>query len=237
MKHMVFGMVAAAVLAAALSAADASLIGYWNFDEGSGMVAKDSSGNNLTATNKGGWADGKKGKGLLLTGDKTKIIEFSVPTDKQPGKGSYSIALWMNPSAIDIDSKQKQRRAFGLDNWPTAYTVIDVLGDGAIQFATGYKIDDTRKGGLTVNTKGKAVIGQWMHIAAVFAVGSKKMKIYMNGTLSGEAAIPDTYEFDLQIGTRLASIGSTWQSFAGVIDEVYYYKRALSADEVSVLAQ
>lgn len=225
------------IVAASLSAADASLIGYWNFDEGNGTVAKDSSGNGFHATNKGGWTDGKKGKGLLLTGDKTKIVEIGIPVDKQPGKSSYSIAFWMKPSAIDIDSKQKQRRAFGLDSWPTAYSVIDIVGDGAVQFATGYKIDDTRKGSLTVNTKGKAVIGEWMHIAAVFAVGSKKMKIYMNGTLSGEVAIPETYEFDLQIGTRLASIGSTWQSFAGVIDEVYLYKRALSADEAASLAQ
>ena len=58
------------VLSLAVSA-QADLVGYWNFDEGSGTVALDSSGNGLDGTLNGDpqWVVGQVGGALEFDGD------------------------------------------------------------------------------------------------------------------------------------------------------------------------
>ena len=51
--------------------ASADLLGYWRFDEGSGTIAYDSSGNGFDGTFEGDpqWVAGATGMGLELDGD------------------------------------------------------------------------------------------------------------------------------------------------------------------------
>ena len=53
-----------------VSTASADLIGYWTFDEGSGNVAADSSGNGNDGTLEGGpnWVSGQLGSALEFEG-------------------------------------------------------------------------------------------------------------------------------------------------------------------------
>ena len=75
-------------------AADPSLVGYWNFDEGSGTIAHDSSNNGYDGTLVGGatWAEGRFGGGIQLDGTSgyVSIPNFTLTTD------TITFVAWLN---------------------------------------------------------------------------------------------------------------------------------------------
>ncbi len=85
----------------------------------------------------------------------------------------------------------------------------------------------------------------WRHIAMTFkTVGSNKIvSIYLNGNLQGTSTIPGTnniFKYDQVFcvggGTNGAGAVSTVKLFNGQIDEFYVYNRALTAAEISLVA-
>ena len=72
-----------------------NLVGYWDFNEGTGTTAEDSSGNDLDAIFQSGmseedWVDGKFGSGLKF--DPTYVNTFQyASTGHNPGPGRYRI--------------------------------------------------------------------------------------------------------------------------------------------------
>ncbi|MEU2245043.1 LamG domain-containing protein [Streptomyces sp. NPDC018338] len=99
---------------------------------------------------------------------------------------------------------------------------------------------DTMSGNITeqvVVSDQPATTGVWTHLTGVYDSVEKEMRLYVNGRLQGTHAMPASWTATggLQIGRAL------WQSehsgyFAGSIDEVYTWSRALSGDEVAQIA-
>src|SRR3989344_7084668 len=94
----------------AIAAAPTSgLIGYWNFDDGTGTTVADTSGNGIngTLTNAPTWIVGKVGSGALqFTG--TNYV--SVPNSAALSGGSgISISFWVNTDAIASKSVLSKR--------------------------------------------------------------------------------------------------------------------------------
>ena len=72
------------------------LIGYWNFDEGSGSIAHDTSGGGHDGTvNGAAWTTGKINTGLRFNGTTN-----SVSTPAIALSGAFSVSAWVNPSVI-----------------------------------------------------------------------------------------------------------------------------------------
>ena len=71
------------------------LVGYWSFDEGSGAVAGDASGNGKNGTISGAsWTDGKRGQALSFNGTNNYVDAGNV------GSGVKTISFWIKADSV-----------------------------------------------------------------------------------------------------------------------------------------
>jgi hypothetical protein len=82
------------------------------------------------------------------------------------------------------------------------------------------------------DTKGiELTLKEWHHVAAVY--GDKKNTVYLDGVEVGTRDVPEpnvlmNFQFGI-IGGENAGGGNIWE---GIIDEVGFYNRALTPEEV-----
>ncbi|MCK4453863.1 hypothetical protein KAU51_00745 [Candidatus Parcubacteria bacterium] len=197
------------------------LVGYWKFDEGSGITAKDSSGsgNDGILVNNPTWVDGQVGKALNFDGVDNYIdCENDSSLDITD---AITIEAWVKLNALGawqhIIGKQGMWRISGYD--------FRVTINNKLQFATLSSFYD-------VNSATAFTTGVWYHVVAVQS-GTSYKKIYLNGVEDGiktnPGAIVSTLSSHLQIGRA-----PLWDAeyFNGTIDEVRIYNRALSSEEI-----
>ena len=85
-------------------ALDPGLTGYWKFEEGTGAVAKDSSGNtNTGALGSAAWTEGRVGSGALDVGPSTGMSVPNPNNQLLPATGRpFSLSMWMKPTDLDF---------------------------------------------------------------------------------------------------------------------------------------
>jgi hypothetical protein len=202
----------------------ASLQLYWKFNEGSGVVAQDSSLKNQTGVLTGGptYSDDKPNtsfiniKSLNFDGSNDYVVNSSVPSDY----GNLTLSFWLKTSSgmsTVIDFAQSTLLLPGLQ--------VFVTGDGRIRLVAG--------GGPS--TRIETPIGftnnQWHHVVVVRS--ANLFLFYVDGNLIGSKAGTVLLYKRLFVGGR-----STNDSFfRGLIDDVRYYRTDLSASEVSLITQ
>ncbi|MDR4507969.1 MAG: SBBP repeat-containing protein [Candidatus Brocadiaceae bacterium] len=212
---------------------DPDLQAQYEFNEGSGPEATDSTGNgNDGAINGAAWSSGISGAGLSFDG-----VDDSVDFPTNLGiTGELTVSAWVYPTAApsgtgriiaatyDWDSNASLRRGWslGLDYGSAdriLFRVHDSLGSSA-----SVAIDDFFADNLN----------RWTHVVGVFSP-SQQVRVYINGAMAAEgttgipAAIAYQAGINLRLGARADSNGGRWQ---GGIDEVRIYSRALSDQEV-----
>ena len=72
----------------------------------------------------------------------------------------------------------------------------------------------------------------WTHLVVVVDRTNAQTKYYFNGELDSAQPIPPTFTGSLDVEGGELSLGSSWQPFVGLLDEVRIYKRALSEGEI-----
>jgi hypothetical protein len=72
----------------------------------------------------------------------------------------------------------------------------------------------------------------WTHLVVVVDRTNAKTRDYYNGVLDSAQDIPAEFTGALDVAGRDLSIGSSWQPFIGLLDEVKIYRRALSLPEI-----
>ncbi|MHC4431833.1 MAG: LamG-like jellyroll fold domain-containing protein, partial [Planctomycetota bacterium] len=199
-------------------AADPDLVAHWKFDETSGTVAFDATGNGHDGTIMGDpqWVPGKLGGALEFDGS-GDYVDCGSSTDYQIPV-NISITCWIKVDVFDktwqaiittSDSSWRVHRSGSTNNiaWgSTGLTPLDLTGT------------------TDVST------GDWFHVAAVYN-GAQKL-LYINGELdassdsTGEISTVTTPVF---IGENSGATGRHW---AGLIDDVRIYKRALTDVEI-----
>jgi hypothetical protein len=77
--------------------------------------------------------------------------------------------------------------------------------------------------------------GEWVHLAGVYDNDAGETRVYMNGqeVLTGDASSALEISGSSSV---IANHANNIRLFDGMIDEVRFYGRALSADEISQLA-
>jgi ELWxxDGT repeat protein len=192
----------------------AGLVGWWTGD-GS---AEDLIGlNDGLAQNGATYATGRVGQAFSLDGinDRVRIL-FSGGFDFTPG-GQFTLETWVSPTPrSQFQATVVKAPLSGVWDW-------GLYVDGANRFMTGLH-NQTAATSTTV-----VQAGQWYHVAVTYDNGS--WKLYVNGVLESQA----TGVFISQ-SNGLLSIGSKGEPltdpYAGLIDEVSIYNRALSAAEI-----
>jgi hypothetical protein len=196
------------------------LVAYWSFDEGSGNIAYDSSGNGNHGTIYGAkWTQGKFGQALSFDGV-DDWVDVGNPailniTD------AITIEAWVKPV-----QKGQQGIISGSSYYGGSYTLY--LRNTPGQDVGFWFNNGTQRRTIAVGTVPSNV---WTHIVGV--ADATKMVVYING-------IP--YTGTLYTGTEALNydgvkIGfNSWialpKYFNGLIDEVRIYNRALSEEEI-----
>jgi hypothetical protein len=197
------------------------LVAYWTFDDGTGTIAADSSGNGLDGTLRGNpqWVTGQLGGALDFNGSSAYV---EVPDNSLLDiTQAITIAAWTNMrTTASGELAIVSKGGWAANDLP--YEVTETPGD--VIFWQFYN-DQGRDSCSPVCPPA----GEWHHIAATY--DGKIFRCYIDGELGEEWAYAGTMPKNtaaLTIGMR--SRGGCF--FNGMIDDVAIYDRALSADEV-----
>jgi len=221
---MLVGLIAVLGCAAAATAAwdpntDPSLVGWWKFDEGSGLAAADSSGKGHNGTVTGGatWVSGFRGGAIEFDGVDDVVVVPDASDLRFAADAKYTLAAWVNLTTRPGHWSGIVTKGREVGNWYGIW-----VNDGnAWVFGHGGN-----------NQVGSAVVaGVWTHVVMLYDNGTKR--IYLNGKLDNETTSSQNGDNtgDLWFG---AAKGVT--EFAPArIDDIRIYSRALSAQEIKAL--
>jgi hypothetical protein len=212
--------------------ASADLVGWWRFDEGSGITINDSSGNDHHGTVQGTpeWGDGPEGFGGALDFSQTQGAYCGV-FDPTGGTGTFTLTLW----CLWDGTQSIQHFCTKSNGWgaTTAMFQIEVKGGHS---------DAARVDRLHLAYQGapQAVLNlvphnEWVHLALVFdgthATG------YLNGVDDvgpQPTGIGPNVDAPIIIGASHAAEGRTFQGF---LDDVRIFDEALPAGQIQAIMQ
>jgi fibronectin type 3 domain-containing protein len=196
------------------------LVASFGFNEGSGTTVFDSSGsnNNGTLTSATWTATGKFGSALSFNGTSSWVtVSDAASLDLTNG---LTLEAWVNPTA--------------LSGWRTALLKESA---GGLSYSL-YANDNTPNPAVTVSIGGgdRSAVGTsqvplntWTHLAATY--DGAQLRLYMNGVQVGSRA--QTGNMAVSAGALRVGGNAVWgEFFAGLIDEVRVYNRALTAAEI-----
>jgi prepilin-type N-terminal cleavage/methylation domain-containing protein len=199
-------------------------VGLWDFGEGSGSVAVDTSGagDNGTISGNPAWVNGLKGKALDFDGIDDWINIPRVPAFPI-SPNVFTIVGLINPG--NQYARFLTPQSNGVDQWlgfsPTS-------GWLEVQITETADVNNRNR----TSTAGSVPVGKWTHFAV--SINDKKIKIYINGALNAE------YTESINIGDWVGNwvigqrgISTDW--YKGTLDELRVYGAVLSAADIKRL--
>ena len=199
---------------------DDGLVAEWHFDEGSGSVLADSSGNGNDGVIHGAtWTDGNFGSALEFDGvDDYVVVPHSASISLS---NAMTISAWVTADSFPDWSTVVMKSA--TSRWYDGYGMYYGSGDLRV-FVTEYSSHKAHTP-FSATSSFKHVVGTY---------DGNNIKIYIDGveksTTSTSAGI-STNTASLTIGK---GAGGVYQ-WDGKIDEIRIYNRALNAEEVKAL--
>lgn len=207
-------------------ATPAQMVSWW---PGNGNAADLQDGNNGTLQNGATFAPGLVDRAFSLDGNDDYV---SIPHNPNLNPtGPFTVTLWMkaNPQQSGSQFLVIDKSHGWVDN--TGWAIQSEPGGGgriAFFFHNG-------SGFVGAGTITSVLDDRWHHIAGVFT--GTALQIYMDGVLHDSFAS----SAPVMNNTRAVNIGATWgggnfhRFFRGLIDEVGFFNRALSAQEIQDL--
>lgn len=206
-----------------------NLVAYYKMDESSG-TAYDVFGNkNLTNTSSVSFSAGKINNGAVFNGS-----NYLVNTSWYTVPSAVTLSLWYktsnNYSGVEgivcrKDNNSGARYIYGL--------VID--SDNKIVMQTYHSPTSTShniESSFTIND------GSWRHFVGVFDFSNGTMALYCNNSLVGTSSLTNLTGQSgglLTIGVDGSNLVSGKLKSGDMVDEVAYFDRALTSDEITQL--
>ncbi len=183
------------------------LISCWKFDEGDGNAAMDSVGFNDGIVYGASWVPGIAGNALSFDGSNDYV---SVSHDNSLNTTEMSFELWVNPRIASSFLMYKYSLSTGL--------FVREVSNKWIFHLNGW----------VVYSDSDIDVGAWTHLAGTYDGSS--LRVYVNGVNEAteypwRPLVNDNSQA-LKFGTSFASY------FNGVIDEIAFYNRALTLEEI-----
>jgi hypothetical protein len=205
------------------------LILYYNFDTepvGGKVADQSGSGNNGQAVGVQWLADGHQGGAVSFSLNNSYI---TVPNNQGLNPPQFTLAAWIKTSFKD----KAWRRIFD-KSWDHGYD-ITMGGDDNGKSYQGQAMLEVA--GASAGIRGPVTDGRWHQIVGTF--NAKELVIYLDGRKAGSARVkqqPAPTMYDLTIGAnRSDPPEEKGPSFAGMMDDVMMFNRALPAEEVQQL--
>jgi cysteine-rich repeat protein len=217
------------VFSAPLPCPPGPLVGYWPFEEGEGTSTADLTGGN-DGTLEGGTA--WTGAGAPNAGGSDSLTFDGIDDQvRVANSGDFSFAVTEFTVTLFAKSTMGDRSVLG--NYSAAHRGwgLYFYSDGRVNFfgyGNGGTNDNAFAGGVLDNA--------WHHIAGVYkqSGGGLTIETYVDGVLIGTNTAPVgdiTSSSDLLFGHYLGQ-----PNYAGMLDDIRVYGRALTAGEVESLS-
>jgi hypothetical protein len=209
-----------------------NLVLYLTFDEGSGNIAYDYSGNknNGILYNDPVWVDGKFGKALSFDGidDYLQLSSSTIGTTNQ-----MTIEVWTKPGiqspALHLDHKDIIRsQCYGGGLWGIS-TELGFNISNRLRFQIGWIVGGDY---WWIPENAVATKDEWNHLVLVLDRNTGRAVFYRNGQFISQTTVT--------VGTKPTTTGlriaaDCAGSYNGTIDEVRIYNKALSEEEIKFL--
>lgn len=200
------------------------LVGYWNFDEGTGSTAYDFSGNNNDGKiNGASWTTGIKRNALSFDGNNDYI---SVPNSASLNfhdTNRFSISLWVKRN--DNPETSKSLISNGHKTPPNGYQ-LTISANNQISINIG---DGNNRYNCVSNQK--ITDFNWHHLVAVW--DGEYLSIYINGLLDNSTYVGTKLITDDSKNLEICNHYSNF--FNGILDEIRIYERVLDYNEIKNL--
>jgi hypothetical protein len=197
--------------------ADEALASY-GFDEALGSATADTSGHGFggTLVNNPVWTSGRSANALAFDGVNDKV---SLPASLDIAKLPFTLEAWIMPT-----SRADWR---GIFSKRSSYSRTQMRFDVGLAIATGRVYVTTAQSVVTFSYS--PPLNNWTHIAVV--AESSGTKLYVNGALKQTLA-PVFLGSKANAPVAIGNTGDNDDPFAGIIDELRLYDRALGASEI-----
>jgi hypothetical protein len=206
------------------------MVGWWQFDETSGTVAKDTTGKSADCVLAGGVKfdpAGKIGGCLTFDGvDGNAFIDgnFDLPV--------YTIAVWYKVPAdalkrMDLVSAYAPGVMHGI--------LIELNLDGTFRYLHRFPLGQS--GGVNINTEEAYKDGEWHHIAAV--KDPENITLYVDGVPVATAEETSTDPGDT-FGVSLGCLDNERaldRLLQGQLDDLRIYNAPLSKDDIKAIME
>jgi len=210
---------------------DGTLIAYYKFNGGN---AADNSGNNLNGVVAG--ADpttdrnGRKNKALAFDGANDRV-NLGNPSQLN-FEGNFTLSAWIKMDGAQVDKYVVAKYDYNPSTGTSSQFCYGLGTDGG---ANAYGFIGSASGYIDIRTGPPLNDGAWHAIAFAYQ-GGDTIRLYADGVLVGSRPVPVQPPF---VNDVPVTIGGTAvaQGFAGSIDEVRIYSKALSNDEVATQYQ
>jgi hypothetical protein len=195
------------------AAPDRGLVGYWNFDEVSGIVVHDGSGlgNDGTLFGEPQWVRGRVGRGVAF-GSHDYVEVAAHP--RLDFRQRFSIEFWIKPASQAVQAQFLAKGPF-MQGWDLWY---DPPGKLNLRMGGFIGVDHACSPLLKPD--------QWNHVVWTYdgTLSEKSLKLYVNGESKQTWNLPGS----VKTNDKPLTVG-----YGVTLDELRLYDRTLSADEVA----
>ncbi|MDT8299969.1 MAG: LamG domain-containing protein [Sedimentisphaerales bacterium] len=218
-----FVLVPSLILTSTAEASDP--VGWWQLDEGAGLIAADRVGNHEgTLTGPLAWVDGVYGGALQFQGGNgSPFVDLGAwQTD---GPDGLSLCLWAKWDGTNGSYQGLLSQREGTMYWWTE------LNPDASELR--FKSNTSPQSNLLL-TGEHLPEGEWMHVAFSHNAAENTGTIYLNGEerLSGDWDLPAGDFSNLRSGIGVVNTGDGLGTFNGALDDVMIFQVPLSQEEI-----
>jgi len=204
--------------------ASAELVGYWSFDEGSGEIAKDGSGNGNDGTLENGteWTAGKFGNAVQFDGTDDYVNIGNA--DNLSITDDLTFSMWVKISEYPTWWRNMLSKLVDDQHTEFNFRYRDSTA-GQFYYGTGSAATV-----LNWNPSEDLPLDTWTHIAGV-RKGRAYLKLYFNGVEKRTSNIT-TDAVSTEANVTIGRQSNARNYFNGVVDEVAIFAEALGEAEI-----
>ncbi len=212
---------------------DPDLVAWYPLDEGSGNTIKDCSGRDhgglITGAPVGGsWVPGRRGMALRF--DKGGgCVDLSIAPHFRLSSAEFTLSVWAQygPEA-DTGYLVGKTTNISSRGWRLATSKQNAH----------FQVVEPADGGVAlryVEEKNVPAV-TWIHLVAVY-VPNERVDLWVDGTLKQSTPLSGALIEDEKASLRFGCRSSGGYNYAGLLDDVRLYKRALTSTEIQALAK
>ncbi|MFI9846243.1 LamG domain-containing protein, partial [Nonomuraea sp. NPDC051941] len=200
--------------------------GHWALDEGQGTVAADATGAHPATLYGTSWTTGKTGAGLKLANAYAQTSGPVADTSR-----NFTVTAWARLTGNAATATALTQEGGRTGAVSLQYSKTD---DRWALVLAGTDADNA----TTVRALSGAAprLNEWTHLAGVYDSAARQISLYVNGRLESTVAATSPWNAagPLTIGRGKVN-GAAADHWAGDLDEVRVYGRAMFADELADL--